>query len=96
MPIVTDDIEIEEAAAEDAELWEFVSEELRQLENPQTAIAQLAKDAGQMRVIEAGDHDQHRRPTLGRCSFPYPRQQSPANRNIDEGPDEAMKTASWD
>ena len=53
MPIVTDDIEIEEAAAEDAELWEFVSEELRQLENPQTAIPQLAKDAGQMRVIEA-------------------------------------------
>ena len=50
MAIVTDDIEIEAA---DAELWEFVPEELRQLENPQTAIPQLAKDAGQMRVIEA-------------------------------------------
>ena len=53
MAIVTDDIEIEEAAAEDAELWEFVPEELRQLENPQTAIPQLAKDAEQMRVIDA-------------------------------------------
>ena len=53
MAIVTDDIEIEVAAAEDAELWEFVPEELRQLENPQTAIPQLAKDAEQMRVIEA-------------------------------------------
>ncbi len=44
MAIVTDDIEIEEAAAEDAELWEFVPEELRQLENPQTAIPQRTKD----------------------------------------------------
>jgi len=52
MAIVTDDIEIG-AAAEDAELWEFVPEELRQLENPQTAIPQLAKDSGQMRAIEA-------------------------------------------
>ena len=52
MAIVTDDIEIV-AASDDAELWEFVPEELRQLENPQTAIPQLAKDSEQMRAIEA-------------------------------------------
>ena len=53
MAIATDDSEIAVTAAEDAELWEFVPEELRQLENPQTAIPQLPKDAEQMRVIDA-------------------------------------------
>ena len=53
MAIVANAVEIGAAAAEDAELSEFVPEELRQLENPQTAIPQLAKDAKQRRVLEA-------------------------------------------
>jgi hypothetical protein len=46
---VTDDAEIDAGADADAELWEFVPEELRQLENLQTAIPQLAKDPEQAR-----------------------------------------------